>query len=122
MLSRYITDGEMQWLFEHCKFVVLPYHEATQSGVLPISYKYGKPVIVSDIPGLRELVIKGKTGEIFFDTEDLKEKMLEMSKNSFGKMYQTEIEEYYSKNYDWNKNLQKLLSTVNKKTKCLASE
>lgn len=109
VITRYISDGEMQWLFRHCRFVVLPYYEASQSGVLPISYKYGKPVVVSDIPGLRELVEPGRTGEIFTDTEDLKEVLQKLAAAFPEGMDGSGIQAFYQEQYDWGRNLQTLI-------------
>ncbi|HII4480856.1 glycosyltransferase family 4 protein [Clostridium perfringens] len=114
MLDRYISDGEMQWLFEHCKFVVLPYYEASQSGVLPIAYKYGKPVIVSNISGLKELVISGKTGEVFSDTKDLENKLQLFASTFHINQNKSEIQNFYNENYDWCKNLKRLIALVKK--------
>lgn len=38
--------------------------ELTQSGVLPVCYRAGTPVVVRDIPGLRQHVEQGRTGFI----------------------------------------------------------
>lgn len=116
ILDRYISDGEMQWLFENCKFVVLPYYEASQSGVLPIAYKYGKPVIVSNISGLKELVIEGKTGEVFSDTKDLKKKLQFFASDFHIDQSKSEIQDFYNENYDWCENLKKLIYSVKKDT------
>ena len=40
--------------------VVLPYKRASQSGVIPLSYHYNKPIITSDLEGLTEVVQDGK--------------------------------------------------------------
>lgn len=110
-LLRFIEDGEMIWLFEHCGVVVLPYYEASQSGVLPIAYKYGKPVIVSNIDGLRELVVEGKTGYVFNDTSKLelilKDYAIEKSAQA-----NPEILGFYKETYDWKKNMKNLLERV----------
>lgn len=110
-LLRFINDGEMIWLFEHCSVVVLPYYEASQSGVLPIAYKYGKPVVVSNINGLRELVVEGKTGHIFNDTKQLS---LILKKYAIKRSAHAnpEICEFYKKAYDWEKNMKTLLERV----------
>lgn len=110
-LLRFINDEEMIWLFEHCGIVVLPYYEASQSGVLPIAYKYGKPVIVSNINGLRELVVDGKTGYIFKDDKQLslilKKYAIERSAHA-----NSEICDFYKKTYDWKRNMKTLLERV----------
>ncbi len=42
--------------------VVLPYIEATQSGVVPIAYAHSKPVVATRTGGLPDSVEDGKTG------------------------------------------------------------
>jgi glycosyltransferase involved in cell wall biosynthesis len=41
---------------------ILPYRSATQSGILNVSYGFLKPVLVTNVGGLSESVINGKTG------------------------------------------------------------
>jgi glycosyltransferase involved in cell wall biosynthesis len=41
---------------------ILPYRSATQSGILNVSYGFLKPVLVTNVGGLSETVINGKTG------------------------------------------------------------
>lgn len=52
-------------LFERAKFLVLPYTNASQSGVIPLAYTFSKPVIVSNVGSLPEYVDQGETGYIF---------------------------------------------------------
>jgi glycosyltransferase involved in cell wall biosynthesis len=56
LLNRFISNAEMLWLIQHALTVVLPYTEASQSGVLPIAYHFGVPVVTSNVPGLTEFV------------------------------------------------------------------
>jgi len=42
----------------------LPYRSATQSGITMIAYGMRRPVVVTDVGGLKELVVPGKTGEV----------------------------------------------------------
>lgn len=60
--DRYISNEEVPELFRSSDVVVLPYREATQSGVVPIAYQFEVPVIASDVGGLSEVVIPGDTG------------------------------------------------------------
>lgn len=51
-------------LFQQASVVVLPYIEASQSGVIPTAYGFKKPVVVTDVGSLPEVVDDGKTGYI----------------------------------------------------------
>lgn len=59
---KWIEDSEVQNYFKDIDFVVVPYTHASQSGVIPLAYAFGKPVIATKIGGLPEQVEEGKTG------------------------------------------------------------
>ncbi|PYU09141.1 MAG: hypothetical protein DMG37_24220, partial [Acidobacteria bacterium] len=48
--------------FRRATVVVLPYIEASQSGVIPMAYSAGKPVVATTVGGLPEMVENGRTG------------------------------------------------------------
>lgn len=60
--DEYIPDREVEKYFSASDVVVLPYESATQSGIVQIAYGFEKPVIVTDVGGLPEVVSDGKTG------------------------------------------------------------
>ncbi len=60
----YIPNDEVAKYFSAANVVVLPYRSATQSGIVPIAYQFDKPVIVTDVGGLRETVVDGVSGLI----------------------------------------------------------
>ena len=62
--NRWIKDREVSRLVEDAALVVLPYTHATQSGVIPLAYAFGKPVIATNVGCLDEQVIEGETGFI----------------------------------------------------------
>jgi glycosyltransferase involved in cell wall biosynthesis len=62
--NRYILDEEVAELFERASIVVLPYTEASQSGIIPIAYAFKKPVVVTDVGSISEVVEDGITGYI----------------------------------------------------------
>jgi len=64
VINRYISDEDVAGLMLRSRFVVLPYTEATQSGVVPIAYAFGRPVIATNVGSLSEMVLDGKTGLI----------------------------------------------------------
>src|SRR5260370_24723692 len=62
--DRFISDHETAQLFTDADLVVLPYIEASQSGVLAIANSFAKPVIVTDVGELGRSVEHGRTGLI----------------------------------------------------------
>jgi len=62
--NHYISDEEAGKLFQQCSLVVLPYIEASYSGVIYPAYGFKKPVITTDVGGLPEVVDDGITGFI----------------------------------------------------------
>ncbi len=62
----YKSDEELLAYYLECDFVVLPYKEASQSGVLLTALTLGKPVIVTNVGGLPEVVNTVKGGYIIY--------------------------------------------------------
>jgi glycosyltransferase involved in cell wall biosynthesis len=61
-LDRFITDDELAGLFASSLFVVLPYREASQSGVVPLAFANGRTVVATRVGALVEAVEDGRTG------------------------------------------------------------
>ena len=61
-IDRYVPNEELGLYFGAADAVVLPYLDATQSGVLQLAYAFRKPVIGSSVGGLGEAIDDGKTG------------------------------------------------------------
>ena len=57
-----ISDEDRARLFTRARVVALPYVEASQSGVVPVAYAHGRPVVASAVGGLPEAVADGVTG------------------------------------------------------------
>lgn len=60
----YIPDQKVEPYFAACDLVVLPYISATQSGIVQIAYGFEKPVIVTNVGGLPDVVADGKNGYV----------------------------------------------------------
>lgn len=58
----WISDEARTQMFATASMVVLPYIEASQSGVIPIAYTFEKPVVATFIGGLPDMVDDGVTG------------------------------------------------------------
>ena len=62
VVNEYISERRAQEYFQRASVVVLPYIEASQSGVIPLACSAGKPVVATTVGGLPEMVDHGRTG------------------------------------------------------------
>ena len=111
IVNRYIDDGEMIWLFRNCKCVVVPYIEASQSGVIPMAYHFHKPVIANNIDGLREYVIDGETGLLVNSSKELAEAMMRICKAKDGDLEKFSINcaRFEQHTFDWTSNIKRII-------------
>jgi glycosyltransferase involved in cell wall biosynthesis len=58
----FIQDSEVRYYLSSADFVIQPYRNATQSGVTPLAYHFEKPMLVTNVGGLPDLVPDGKVG------------------------------------------------------------
>lgn len=57
--NRYIANEEIPMFMQEVDMVVLPYTNATQSGVIPMAFAFGKMVIATNVGSLAEQVPTG---------------------------------------------------------------
>lgn len=62
LYNDFIPTGDVKYYFSAADVVVLPYKDATQSGIVQIANNFDKPVIASKVGGLTEVIEEGKTG------------------------------------------------------------
>lgn len=105
-MLRRIDEAELPLLFNAAEITALPYREASQSGVLFMSYAYGVPVLVPDIGGFPWDVKDGETGFIFRcgDVEDLRIRLEGyLGGKSGSTMFSREsIRSFAQENYSWD--------------------
>lgn len=104
IVEGYIPDREVEKYFAACDLVTLPYESATQSGIVQIAYGFEKPVVVTNVGGLPDVVTDGKTGYV---VEPKNPKELA---NAVIKYYAENKEEEFSENvkaeaykYSWDR-------------------
>ncbi|KAA9345515.1 glycosyltransferase [Adhaeribacter soli] len=60
----FIPNSQVATYFSAADLIVQPYKHATQSGVSQIAYHFDKPMLVTDVGGLAELIPDGKVGYV----------------------------------------------------------
>jgi D-inositol-3-phosphate glycosyltransferase len=101
----YVPEAEVPDYYAASDVVVLPYHRIYQSGVLLLAMSYGKPVVVSDIEGMTEVVEDGANGHVFSSGDDraLAEKLSQVLADPAGLKRVGEAGlAYVSRHHDWS--------------------
>ena len=62
MKTDFIPNAEVRYYFCASDLIVQPYKHATQSGITQIAFHFEKPMVVTNVGGLAEVVPDGKVG------------------------------------------------------------
>ncbi len=115
VINRFLSNDEVDDLMIQSYVVALPYIDASQSGVVPIAYFNGCPVIVSDVGGLPEAVVEGKTGYIFENgnSTQLIEQIKRIVENKeLRHQLGSDSFDYYQNQLKWDVIINKLLQEI----------
>jgi len=110
--TEFVPDHEVRYYFGAADLVAQPYKSATQSGVTQIAYHFQKPMLVTRVGGLPEIVPDGRVGYVVDPdpkaiAEGLKRYVLDKADFSEGLAAERE-------KYSWAVFTQKLITLVNK--------
>jgi glycosyltransferase involved in cell wall biosynthesis len=102
IIDKYIPNEETPFYFYASDIVVLPYTSVTGSGLVQMAYGFNKPVIVTNIGALSEIVIDKKTGFLVAprSSSEIAEAVLEFYRDSEGMMIENIKKENYRFSWD----------------------
>lgn len=89
MVNQFIKEEEVHKYFEAADAVVLPYRSATQSGILSMAYGFKKPVLVTKVGELANLVQNKKTGLVI---ESSDQEQIYLAMNEFIRLHETQFD------------------------------
>lgn len=111
LITGWIPDDKIYGLFEKSDLVVLPYIEASQSGVAAASFGAGRTIIASNIGGLKEQVEPG--GGVIFEAgnaEALADALVRFYSNTtIIKQKNEQALAYFKQALTWGASAQKLI-------------
>ena len=64
LINKFVANEDIEPYFVVSDVVVLPYESASQSGIVMTSYAFGRPVIATDVGGIKEQILQDKTGVV----------------------------------------------------------
>lgn len=100
--SHFISDEEVRYYFSAASLVVQPYRSATQSGVTQVAYHFNKPMVVTDVGGLAEIVPDGKCGYVVAPEPEAIAKAIKDFFSGDEERFTAGIEEQ-KKSYSWDR-------------------
>jgi glycosyltransferase involved in cell wall biosynthesis len=60
--TKFIPQDQVQYYLNACDFVIQPYRNATQSGVTPLAYHFEKPMLVTNVGALPDMIEADQSG------------------------------------------------------------
>ncbi|MBW8324549.1 MAG: glycosyltransferase [Prolixibacteraceae bacterium] len=116
----FIPDDEVNLYFSAADMVVQPYKSATQSGVTQIGYHFNKPMLVTNVGGLSEIIPDGKIGYVVEpDAVSIADAMVDFFANNRIAEFEANIIEE-KKKFSWSNLVQTFLSVYNQSNKVTA--
>ena len=104
--TNFIPDDQVRVYFSAADIIVQPYKTATQSGVTQIAYHFCKPMLVTNVGGLAEIVPNGKVGYVTpVDPQAIADALADFCANEDSDRFREGIEEERQK-YSWSRMLQ----------------
>ena len=99
----FIPDSEVATYFSAADLIVQPYKSATQSGVTQIAYHFEKPMLVTRVGGLAEIVPDGKVGYVTdVDAREVADALVDFCHRTDKDCFRSGIQEEKQK-YAWSR-------------------
>ncbi|MBR4041901.1 MAG: glycosyltransferase [Bacteroidaceae bacterium] len=112
--KEFIPADEVRYYFAVADLVAQPYKSATQSGITQIAYHFERPMLVTDVGGLAEIVPHGKVGYVVNpNADDIADALVDFINHKQDSDFSTGIAEEKIK-YTWDKMTATLIDVANK--------
>ena len=100
--NEFVPDGDLRKYFGAADLIVQPYKTATQSGVTQVAFHFEKPMLVTNVGGLGEIVHDHKMGYACApNAEDIAEDLKDYYQNKRQEAYTAYLQKEKTK-YAWS--------------------
>ncbi len=101
--TNYIPNDQVPHYFNAADIVAQPYKSATQSGVTQIGYHFNKPMLVTDVGGLPEIIPHNIVGYVVpVDAEKIREALIDFFQNKRKETFTNNIQKEKER-FSWDK-------------------
>ncbi len=109
----FIPDDQVNLYFSAADMVVQPYKSATQSGVTQIGYHFNKPMLVTNVGGLSEIIPDGKIGYVVEpDSMSIADALVDFYENDRIAEFEANVVEE-KKKFSWANMVQTFIAVFN---------
>lgn len=113
MMDRFIGDHEVNRYFCSADIVVQPYKDATQSGVTQIGYYFEKPMLVTNVGGLAEIIPDQKAGYVVRpDEKDIAYALIDFYRNKRQSEFEAGVADE-KKKFSWSNMIRAIENVFN---------
>lgn len=113
LFTDFIPNDAVRYYFSAADCVVQPYRTATQSGISQIAYHFEKPMIVTNVGGLPEIVPDGVVGYVTnVDSKSIADAIIKFSEQP-SNYFNANIKEA-KKQYEWHHFINTILDLYKK--------
>jgi D-inositol-3-phosphate glycosyltransferase len=103
LYDHFIKEDEIAAFFSAADLIVQPYKSATQSGVTQIAFHFEKPMLVTDVGGLSEIVPHGKCGYVVKpEPQPVTDAIIDYFENNRKEQFTAEVRKE-KKKFSWDK-------------------
>ena len=114
MRTEFIADEDVSLYFSAADMVVQPYKSATQSGVTQIGYHFNKPMLVTNVGGLAEIIPDGIIGYVVEpDSQKIADALFDFYEQERITEFETNIADE-KKKFSWENMVNSFLFVYNK--------
>jgi glycosyltransferase involved in cell wall biosynthesis len=101
--TEYIPNSEVENYFNAASIIAQPYKSATQSGVTQIGYHFNKPMLVTNVGGLSEIIPHGKAGYVVPPAaENIREALIDFFENHRAENFVQQVKKEKER-FSWDK-------------------
>ncbi|MCQ2328143.1 MAG: glycosyltransferase [Paludibacteraceae bacterium] len=110
--NEFIPDADLRKYFGAADLIVQPYKSATQSGVTQVAFHFEKPILVTNVGGLGEIVHHGKMGyAVVPDSQEIAESIEDYFRHNRQQAFTTYLQKEKVK-YGWDRMTKAFLSQM----------
>ena len=113
LFTEFIPNDEIRYYFSAADLIVQPYRSATQSGITQVAYHFEKPMVVTNVGGLAEVIADNRTGFVTTpDAQEITEAMLKFYDTGIANLEENLKEE--KRKYSWDNLLESIFNLASK--------